>query len=97
MRALIGQKPIYTTLNHIRFVKFYQSIKHRKSVFFLFCACKIYIDIKKVMKERDYHKKHAVKYDSHNHWILYQSARNKVNSMMRKAKSDYFRRKIDAS
>ena len=49
------------------------------------------------MKERDYHKKHAIKYGSHNHWILYQSARNKVNSMMRKAKSDYFRLKIDAS
>ena len=28
---------------------------------------------------------------------LVQSARNKVNSMMRKAKSDYFRLKIDAS
>ena len=53
--------------------------------------------IKRVMKERDYHKKHAVKYGSHNHWVLYQSARNKVNSMMRTAKSDYFRRKIDAS
>ena len=54
-------------------------------------------DIKKVMEERDYHKKHAVKYGSHNHWILYQSARNKVNCIMRKLKSDYFRRKIDAS
>ena len=54
--------------------------------------------IKKMMKERDYHKKkHVIKYGSHNHWILYQSARNKVNSMMRKAKSDYFRLKIDAS
>ena len=48
-------------------------------------------DIKRVMKER------AVKYGSHNHWVLYQSARNKVNSMVRTAKSDYFRRKIDAS
>ena len=54
-------------------------------------------DIKKVMKERDYHKKHAVKYGSHNHWILYQSVRNEVNSMMRKVKSDYFCRKINAS
>ena len=54
-------------------------------------------DIKKMMKERDYHEKHAIKYGSHNNWILYQSARNKVNSMMRKAKSDYFRLKIDAS
>ena len=54
-------------------------------------------DIKKMMKERYYHKKHATKYGSHNHWILYQSATNKVNSMMRKAKSDYFRLKIDAS
>ncbi|XP_044183319.1 uncharacterized protein LOC122963992 [Acropora millepora] len=34
-------------------------------------------DIKRVMRERDYHKKHAVKYGSHNHWVLYQSARNK--------------------
>ena len=49
------------------------------------------------MKERDYHKKHAIKYGSHNHWILYQSARKKVNSIMRKVKSDYFRLKIDAS
>ena len=54
-------------------------------------------DIKKMMKERDYHKKHAIKYGSYNHWILYQSASNKVNSMMHKAKSDYFRLKIDAS
>jgi len=52
-------------------------------------------DIKKMMSERDYHKKHAIKYGSQNHWILYQCARNKVNSMMRKAKSDYFRLKID--
>ena len=35
-------------------------------------------DIKKMMKEQDYHEKHALKYGSHNHWILYQSARNKV-------------------
>lgn len=48
------------------------------------------------MKERDYHKKLAIKYGSHNHWILYQFARNKLYSMMRKAKSDYFRLKIDA-
>ena len=41
-------------------------------------------DIKKMMKEQDYHK-HAIKYGSHNHWILYQSPRNKVNCMMRKA------------
>ena len=59
-------------------------------------------DIKKMMKERDYHKnkkkeKSAIKYGSQNHWMLYQSVRNKVNSMMRKAKSDYFRLKIDAS
>ena len=44
-------------------------------------------DIKKMTREQDYHKKHAIKYGSHNHWILYQSARNKVNSMMRKGKS----------
>jgi len=49
------------------------------------------------MKERDCHKKHAIKYGSHKHWILYQYARNKVNSMMRKTKSDYFRLKIDVS
>ena len=54
-------------------------------------------DIKKMVKERGYHKKHAIKHGSHNHWILYQSARNKVNSMMHKAKSDYFRLKINAS
>jgi len=50
-----------------------------------------------MMKERDYHKNYAIKYGSHNHWILYQSARNKVNSMMRIATSEYFRLKIDAS
>ena len=54
-------------------------------------------DIKKMMKKRDYHRKHSIKYGSHNHCILYQSARNKVNSMMLKAKSDYFRLKIDPS
>ena len=37
-------------------------------------------DIKKMMKEQDYHKKHAIAYGSHNHWILYQSARSKVKA-----------------
>ena len=54
-------------------------------------------DIKKMMKEQDYHKKHPIKYGSHNNWILYHSVRNRVNSMTRKAKSDYFHLKIDAS
>ena len=54
-------------------------------------------DSQKMMKERDYHKKHTIKCGSDNHWILYQSVRNKVNSLMRKGKSDCFRQKIDAS
>lgn len=37
-----------------------------------------------------------MKYGLQNHWKLYQSARNKVNAEMRKAKSDYYRQTVDA-
>lgn len=37
-----------------------------------------------------------MKYGLQNHWKLYQSARNKVNTEMRKAKSDYYRQTVDA-
>ena len=37
-----------------------------------------------------------MKYGSQNHWKLYRSARNKVNTEIHKAKSDYYRLNIDA-
>ena len=46
--------------------------------------------IKQLMKNRDYHKKQAIKHDSEIHWTLYKQIRNKVNTDMRKAKSKYF-------
>ena len=51
--------------------------------------------IKRTIWNRDYHKKRAVKYGSDRHWELYKSYRNSVNIEMRKAKSAYFRGKID--
>ena len=52
-------------------------------------------EIRKIMHDRDYHKKIAVKHGSQHHWELYQAARNKVNIEMRKAKSNYYRKKIE--
>ncbi len=54
-------------------------------------------NIKQLMRKRDFHKKQAVKHDSHAQWELYKSERNKVNIQMRQAKSKYFCEKIQNS
>jgi hypothetical protein len=47
-------------------------------------------NIKKMMCNRDYHKKQSVKYGSEYHWKLIKShARNRVNIEIRKSKSRY--------
>ena len=56
-------------------------------------------DIKKMMKGRDYHKKNMLLNTARTTtgYFIKLSARNKVNWMMCKAKSDNFRMKIDVS
>ena len=51
-------------------------------------------NIKRLMQNRDYHKKQSVKHGSGYHWRLYQTFRNRVNTEIRKNKSSYFREKI---
>ena len=52
-------------------------------------------NIKKMMRDRDYHKKQFVKHNSEYHWRLYQIFRNKVNIEIRKSKSRYYCQKIN--
>ena len=47
--------------------------------------------VKKTMRNRDYNKKRAIKYNSKYHWNSY----NEVNKEMRKAKSEYYVNKIN--
>ena len=51
-------------------------------------------EIKCMMRNRDYHKKYAIKHSSQPHWESFQFLRNKVNVGMRNAKSKYFHDKI---
>ena len=51
-------------------------------------------NIKKMMRDRDYHKKQFVKHNSEYHWRIYQIFRNKVNIEIRKSKSRYYCQKI---
>ena len=50
--------------------------------------------VKKLIRSRDFHKKRAKKYNSQVHWDKYKSERNKVNSELKKAKTDYYQTKI---
>ena len=52
-------------------------------------------NIKKLMREREFHKKRAVKNRSHMHWVRYKEIRNKVNAELYKAKRDFFCKKIN--
>ena len=47
------------------------------------------------MKQRDFYKKRAIKYNAQNHWMKYKELRNKGNSEIRKAKSIFFCNKIN--
>ena len=51
-------------------------------------------EIKCMMRNRDYHKKYAIKHASQSHWEKFQLLRNKVNIEIRNAKSKYFHDKI---
>ena len=51
--------------------------------------------IKALMRNRDYHKKRAIKYASQTHWESFKKLRNEVNIQMRNAKSIFFRDKIN--
>ena len=46
--------------------------------------------IKALMRNRDYHKKRAIKYASQTHWESFKKLRNEVNIQMRNAKSIFF-------
>ena len=50
--------------------------------------------IKNEIRDRDYHKKKAIKHNSKYHWEMYKKSRNKVNINIRKTKSEYFVNKI---
>ena len=51
--------------------------------------------IKDLMRNRDYHKKRAIKYASQTHWESFKKLRNEVNIQMRNAKSKFFHDKIN--
>ena len=51
--------------------------------------------IKDLMRNRDYHKKRAIKYASQVHWESFRKLRNEVNIQMRNAKSKFFHDKIN--
>ena len=46
--------------------------------------------IKALMRNRDYHKKRAIKYASQTHWESFKKLRNEVNIQMRNAKFIFF-------
>ena len=45
---------------------------------------------KHLMRNRDYHKKRAIKYASQNHWESFKKLRNKVNIQMRNMPNQNF-------
>ena len=50
--------------------------------------------LKRLMRNRDFHKKQAIKHASPAHWNIYKTERNRVNVAMRSAKKAYFHDKI---
>ena len=46
------------------------------------------------MRNRDFHKKQAIKHASPAHWNIYKTERNRVNVAMRRTKKAYFHDKI---
>ena len=51
--------------------------------------------INEPMRNRDYHKKRAIKFASKTHWESFKKLRNEVNIQMRNAKSKFFHDKIN--
>ena len=50
--------------------------------------------IKQLTRNRDYHKKKAIRFNSSTHWDKYKSLRNRVNKQMRKIKIDFYHKEI---
>ena len=46
--------------------------------------------IKQLMRDRDFHKKKAIKFNSRYHWSKYQNLRNRVNIEIKLAKSHFY-------
>ena len=53
-----------------------------------------YTENQQFMRNRDFHKKQAIKHTSQTHCEMYQAERNKVNIEIRNAKSKFFCEKI---
>ena len=51
-------------------------------------------NVKRLMRNRDFHKKQAIKHASSAHWNTHKIERNRVNVAMRSAKKVYFHDKI---
>lgn len=50
--------------------------------------------VKNEMRNRAYHKKKATNHNSKHHWEMYKKSRKKVNTNIRKTKSEYYVNKI---
>ena len=57
-------------------------------------ATRITSNFKRLMRNRDFHKKQAIKHVSSAHWNIYKIERNRVNIAMRSAQKVYFRDKV---
>ena len=51
---------------------------------------------KQQMRNRDYHKKKAIKFNSSTHWAVYKTLWNRVSNKMRKSKIDFYHKEIDS-
>ena len=47
-------------------------------------------NLSNAMRDRDYHKRKAIKSNSEYHWKLYKQAKISVNKLIKKCKSDYY-------
>ena len=54
-------------------------------------------ELTELMRERDYHQKHAHKTNSEYHWQQFRELRNQVNSQIKLAKSKYYQDSVNAN
>ena len=47
-------------------------------------------NLSNAMRDRDYHRRKAVKSNSEYHWKLYKQAKISVNKLIKKCKSEYY-------
>jgi hypothetical protein len=57
----------------------------------------ITLELTELMRERDYHQKHAHKANSEYHWQQFRELRNQVNSQIKLAKSKYYQDSVNAN